>query len=269
MKCAWNELLSILPQEMKPQVDRLGRQDLQELRLRCGAPPELVVGGKSLWLTDAVTSQQLEHVVNLASRYSPWASNTTSFGYLTAPGGHRIGLCGMATEKGFRQLTSLNIRVARDFPGIAMGLPKEGNLLIIGPPGCGKTTLLRDFARFLAENLTVSVVDERGELFPQGFSRGKRMDVLTGRKKPDGIEMVLRTMAPQVIVADEITSTFDCDALLSTAWCGVQVVATAHASSRQDLMGRGLYRPILQLGIFDHLVIMQRDKSWRLERMVL
>lgn len=269
MNCAWKQLLSILPQDYKQDVDKLGKDSLQELRLRLGKPPELVCKNESLWLEDLVTADDLQHVVNLASRYSPWAAQSSSHGYLTAPGGHRIGLCGIATEKGFRELASLNIRVARDFPGISAGLPCNGNLLIIGPPCCGKTTLLRDYSRNLAEKITVSVVDERGELFPEGFSTGKRMDVMIGRRKPKAIEMLLRTMGPEVIVADEITSEYDCRALLSAGWCGVRVVATAHAADRQDLLKRQIYRPLVDLGLFEQLVVMGRDKSWRLERMSL
>ena len=115
---------------------------------------------------------------------------------------------------------------------------------------------------------TVCVVDERSELFPQGICTGRRMDVLTGRRKSIAIESVLRTMGPQVIVADEITSEEDCRALLSASWCGVRVAATAHASCLRDLNERKTYRSIPELGIFERVVVMKPDKSWHLERLV-
>lgn len=267
MNCAWKELIALLPQNYKQAVDNHGKDSLQELRLRLGRPPELVCGGKSHWLDGSVTREELEHVVNLASCYSPWSADTAADGYITAPGGHRVGLCGVAMENGLRELTSLNIRVARDLPGVSAGLPQRGNLLIIGPPGCGKTTLLRDYSRSLAENKLVSVVDQRGELFPPAFSRGRRMDVLTGKEKPQGIEMVLRTMGPDVIAVDEITCDRDCRSLLSAGWCGVTVAATAHAADKRDLMNRQIYRPLVELGLFENVVVMGRDKSYRLERM--
>ena len=95
------------------------------------------------------------------------------------------------------------------------------------------------------------------------------MDVLKGCPKEKGIEMVLRSMGPGCIAVDEITAQADCKALLSAAWCGVRLVATAHAGSVKDLLNRPLYRPILESGIFDHVLVMDRDKHWREERVVL
>lgn len=271
MKCAWNELLAILPQNLKHEADR-HRDTLQELRLRLDKPPELVTAGGSVWLTGAVAEPELRFVVNTASRYSPWAAETAAKGYITAPGGHRIGLCGEAVTqggqaRGMRNVTSLNIRVARDFPGIADKAPSQGNVLILGPPGSGKTTLLRDLIRNIAKDQTVAVVDERGELFPAGFDRGLRTDVLTGCGKAAGIDMLLRTMGPGYIAVDEITAAEDCRALRSALWCGVGLLATAHAASREDLLRRPVYRPLVESGCFDTLLILRRDKSWVTERM--
>lgn len=273
MKCAWQELLAILPTWLAREMDETAENTLEELRLRIGQPPHLLFRAGSRWLSRPVSAEDLNFCINTASRYSPWAAQSVGEGYLTAPGGHRIGLCGEAVVKdgvmsGIRTVSSLCIRVARDFPGMAEQYGNyQGSILIIGPPGSGKTTLLRDLAREISRNETVSVVDERGELFPAGMDRGARMDVLTGCPKTIGIDNVLRTMGPRTIAVDEITAKEDCAALLRAGWCGVRLMATAHASSSSDLRRRPLYSPLLEGELFDHLLIMHRDKSWREERM--
>lgn len=275
MMCAWNQLLGILPDWLAAETDRYGKQELQELRLRLGQVPELVLGQKSLWLDRITARDDLNFVINTASRYSPWAAGTVSEGFLTAPGGHRIGICGDVVMKnssmaGIRQVHSLCIRVARDFPGLGgntAGL--KGSVLLIGPPGSGKTTLLRDMARCAAQYETVCVVDERGELYPEGIPRGKRMDVLTGCGKEEGIDILLRTMGPSCIAVDEVTSEADCQALIRAGWCGVRLLATAHAASVSDLHQRPVYKSLISCKLFDHILVLSRDKSWREERMAI
>lgn len=275
MKCAWEQLIGILPAWLSCEVDKYGKQEVQEIRLRIGQVPELALGRGSLWLDRIVSRDDLNHIINIASRYSPWASETLAQGFLTAAGGHRIGVCGDAavnngTILGIRKLHSVCIRVARDFPGIAQkasGL--QGSILLIGPPGSGKTTLLRDMARTAAQKETVCVVDERGELFPEGIQRGKRMDVLTGCSKKNGIDSLLRTMGPSCIVVDEITTESDCEALIRAGWCGVRLLATAHASSVADLTSRPIYKSLISCKLFDHILVLDRNKMWRKERIAV
>lgn len=272
MICAWQELLGILPRWLAMEVECAGKEALQELRLRLGQAPELNLGTKSCWLKRLVSKEDLDAIINLSSRYSPWTAATVSSGFLTAPGGHRIGICGdtvIVSDRiqGIRSVTSLNIRVARDFPGIGLACGKlDGSVLLLGPPGSGKTTLLRDLVRQRSERENVCVVDQRGELFPPQFQRGKRVDVLTGCSKAEGIEMLLRTMGPSSIAVDEITSEVDCDALIRAGWCGVKLLATAHAHSVNDLKKRPVYRALGESGLFDHMLVLARDKSWREER---
>ncbi len=273
MTCAWNELLSILPLRMRAQVDELGKLDAQQLYLRLGGRPEIILKGGSRFLEDCITGEDLNFVINTASRYSPWAAATMSRGYITAPGGHRIGICGDAVVKngavsGIRNITSVCIRIARDYPGISRDLATlTGSVLILGAPGWGKTTLLRDLIRERsASGAYISVADEREELFPPGFDRGPRTEVMTGCGKASGIDMLLRTMGPQIIAMDEITAEEDCQALQKAAWCGVSLYATAHASSLADYLNRGIYAPLVKQNLFETIVILHRDKSWHLER---
>lgn len=282
MRCAWQAYINLLPIRMRQEVDRLGHNTLQELRLRLNLPPELITADGSVWLDDTVTRDDLSFCVNAASRYSPWSAATSAQGYITAPGGHRVGICGTAAVSdgkmtGITEASSLCLRVARDFPGIAEKASTiKGSILILGRPGSGKTTLLRDLIRQKSDNFEerVAVVDERGELFPkiQGencFPTGRRTDILTGCAKSQGINAVLRTMNPTIIAVDEITESGDCDALIQAGWCGVKFLATVHAGSRSDLYSRPIYKQIIKSGLFEHLLILRSDKSWRLERMEL
>ena len=273
MNCAWKELLSILPPRWRREVDSLGSETAQNIRLRVHAPPELCCGDRNHWLSDTVSRDDVNFVINTASRYSPWAAASIGKGYLTAPGGHRIGICGEAVIKNgelttIREISSLCIRVARDISGVSGDLEsRSGSILILGAPGWGKTTLLRDLIRQKGkQGMHVCVVDEREELFPSGIPRENTLDVLLGCKKSDGIQMALRTMEPQVIAMDEITALEDCEALRQGAWCGVTLLATAHAASLSDYLHREVYAPLVRQNLFENIVVLHSDKSWSLER---
>lgn len=271
MMCAWNQLLNILPDWLRKDADRIGKDSLRELRLRINAPPELVLNQKSVWLDRNIVEDDIHYCINTASRYSPWAATGFSQGYITSAGGHRIGLCGESVLKngvavGMRKISSINIRVARDFPGISSSICHSNkSLIILGAPGSGKTTLLRDLARSLAERCSIAVIDERGELFPDGFTRGKRMDILYGCPKQIGIEMLIRTMTPEYIAVDEITSEEDSTALLKAVGCGVKLLASAHASSVQDFHNRPCYQYLLQYRLFEHFIVLEKDNSFHME----
>lgn len=280
MNCAWDAFISLVPGRMRSEVDRQGRVQLLELRLRLGRKPELVMKDYSCFLTLTVTQADICFCINIASEYSPWAASTVSHGYITAPGGHRIGICGSSvlrsdTHQEIRSPTSVCIRVARDFPDISRKIPIHNrSTLIIGKPGSGKTTLLRDIVRrYSGSGLgAITVVDERRELFPMYrdefcFSPGERTDVISGGSKASGIECALRTMGPSCIAVDEITSLEDCTALYHAGWCGVCLLATAHAGSKEELLSRPVYKPLVKGGIFEYLLILREDKSFYWERM--
>ena len=190
MMCQWQDFLNLVPKQIRKEVDRLGKDSLQELRLRIGYAPTLIFQDTKIWLENKVIFDDLTYCINVASEYSPWASATESCGYITAPGGHRVGICGVAAVddeiiKSIRTPSSLCIRVARDFGGISdTHCLQSGSMLIIGRPGSGKTTLLRDLIRLRSDkfNECICVVDERGEIFPRDrngfcFRTGKNTDI--------------------------------------------------------------------------------------------
>ncbi len=280
MICQWQSLIKILPTWMRTPVDKHGKNTLQELRMRLNMPPELICADGNIWLEQTVLSEDIRFCINVASQYSPWSVSTVKNGFITVCGGHRIGICGTFVLDNGKIISintpnSLCIRVARDYTGISKDLASHsGSMLIIGPPGSGKTTLLRDIIRSRSnlKNGNITVIDERGEIFPYHqnqmcFPTGRRTDIISGCSKTQGIEMALRNMGPELIAVDEITANEDCTALIRAGWCGVDLMATAHASSKEDLLSRPVYQPIVASRLFDTLITLHRDKSWRAERM--
>lgn len=275
MICAWKYFLDVLPPWLREETDKLGFTSLQELRMRVNAPPELVLSQGPVWLDRHIHEDDISLCINLASHYSPWAATTISRGYLTTQGGHRIGICGEAVcingmITGMKHIRSICIRIARDFPGIAEKINIDAkSILILGTPGSGKTTLLRDLIRIIGKRETVCVVDERGELFPEQFPSGRRVDVLTGCRKNEGLDIVMRTMGPDRVAVDEITAMEDAEALINVLGCGVGILATAHASSVDDMKRRPIYQKLWNMALFDSIVVMHADKTYHEERICL
>lgn len=277
----WETLDRMLPRflrEMLAHLDQTTRQEVEELRLREGFPLAICRRGEEwvhpLWRARPLTGEDLSRVLETAGGGSVHTIlEQLRSGYVTAPGGIRLGICGEgAVQAGellsFRRVTSLALRVPHALPGVAApllpALCREGRLqstLLISPPGVGKTTLLRDLIRCLSQGEgiaphRVGVADERGEL-GAGFLRrqlGPRTDVMENCPKATALLMLLRGMAPQVLAADEITDPADLRAMEEAAGCGVVLLATAHGSSREELRQRPVYRRMLAAGIFSRFV---------------
>lgn len=288
---SFRQAAEVLPRPFRDCALALSREEQErgeELRLRMGRPMSLVepTGERELD-SPPVSRECLERLLEYASGSSlHTALPQLSRGFLTVPGGHRLGLCGRVVLRegevvNLRPLSSASLRIARQIRGSAdRVLPRlcqEGRLrstLILAPPGLGKTTLLRDVIRKVSEGencvpLRVSLADERGEVAAMwdGQPRldvGRRTDVIEGCPKGQALTMLLRAMSPQVLAVDEITARADGEALTMAVGCGATLLATAHGTDREDLLRRPLYRALLEENLFQRLVTIRRRGTERI-----
>lgn len=289
-------VLPLLPEPLRRATNGWAREYLgkiEELRLRMGQRLLLLCGAEELFLPTApVSAQDIQIILERAAEFSLYrCAESIRSGFLTVRGGCRIGLCGTAVCRGgeiatLQDISSLSIRIARELPGVAAEiypqLWQDGHFestLIIAPPGCGKTTFLRDLVRLLSTGgayapLRVAVVDERCEIaatlsgVPQ-FDLGARTDVLSAAEKTAGILMLLRAMAPDVIAVDEITDPADIQAMVQAGNCGVSFLATVHGRDLEELRRRRVCRELLETELFRRFVILERQgqaRRFRVER---
>lgn len=282
-----------LPRRIRELLPEESLGDVQELRLRSGQPFLLKKADgifaleKSGVLLSApwergirISAADLRETVSLLSAYSLYAfEEELRQGYITIAGGHRVGFCGKAVlENGeirmLRQINALNIRIAREQRGwgeqFLPWLMEKGEFchtLIVSPPGCGKTTLLRDIVRCLSEReKTVGIVDERGEIAPlrDGVPQmdvGPCTDVLEGCPKAKGMVLLLRSMSPDIIAVDELGRKEDIEAVEEVLNAGVKLIATAHGRDFADLETRPQLRVLIRKKIFERYLFLSNRKG--------
>ena len=271
-------VLSALPYRLLEEIRQCWTGErIEEIRLRRGRKASLTLSGKNLVLETVTDGSEIDVILTGMCRGSLYAySDTINRGYISLPGGIRVGICGRASCEGERilgvsEITSLAVRIphkARRIGGKICDLLYEfergRGVLIYSPPGVGKTTLLRGVISILSSGdhpLRTAVVDTRGELT---FSIGGSdlcIDVLSGYPRGVGIEIATRTLSAEVIVCDEIGDYVEAMALVSSHNCGVPLIASAHAGSVDELLRRTGIMLLHEANIFGAYVGIKRVGS--------
>ena len=281
----WNEtrrfLAPCFPEEVQTEMDMLLPGELREIRIRAERPTVFVTATRTAALSWAPGQHQLEALIEALSEYSLYArADQTSQGFLTLRGGHRMGLCGTIAHSDSRSVLSdigsVCIRVAGEWVGAADTLMARMkgvcSVLIIGAPGSGKTTMLRDLARQLARSRSmpqIAIVDERSELaacvngVPQ-LDVGASTDVLDGLRKVDALPWLIRAMAPQVIITDELGGDADAAAVQDALSCGTAVCASCHGTSLQDAASRPPLAGLMARRAFDLYAVLAPEGGGRI-----
>ena len=299
-------LLMLFPAMLRAQWRYVAQrqEQINEIRLRNGKPILVYEGGREYFLDEEgeytceiararnMNGEEIAAILEHACDYSLYAfEEELRRGFLTVEGGHRIGICGqIIPEEGggvraIKSVSSMNIRVSHEVWGVSDAvLPwiyhsgRLRNVLILSPPGCGKTTLLRDLIRQISDGnawdggRTVGVVDERCEIAAGCLGRhnnrvGMRTDVMDACPKTTGIGLLLRSMAPQVIAVDEIGSREDMDALKEAAVSGCSILATAHGADVSDIRRR--FPELMKDSFFELFVVLEKRNGRCLVKSIL
>ena len=285
------QILNILAKNVRRIVERdvPDVSGLQEIRLRTGQPLRVLRGNRETVLSEEgqphiVTKEEMRETMEYISHYSLYAfENELRQGFLTIEGGHRVGVAGkviMEKDKGknIQYISSVNIRVSHEVIGCADTLlpyitknRQVCHTLIISPPGCGKTTLIRDLIRQISDGNTyvkgcsVGVVDERSELGGccLGIAQnhlGTRTDILDCCPKADGMIMLIRSMAPQVIAVDEIGTREDIHAVEYAMQCGCKLIASVHGLDMEEASRKPVLGELIRRRMFERYVVLGNGK---------
>ena len=276
----WYETIAFfthcLPKAVARPLNALPDGSLREIRVRAGQSIRLSTRQGETICPCEPTSQQVAQMAEALCEHALYArAEEQRSGFVTLRGGHRMGLCGRVICQGqsiraLRDISSFCIRIAGQWRGAADGLigqltDENGfcrSTLIVGLPGMGKTTLLRDSLRRLSEaGRRVCVVDERSEIaamcdgLPQ-LEVGPCTDVLDGCGKEAGLRWLLRSLSPEVLVTDELSDTLDAQAALEAIRSGVSMLATVHGRDLDSVCGRNTLYPLIRDRAFERYAVL-------------
>ncbi len=277
------EIVGIFPTKIGSLLkDRLNKEQVYELRIKIGKPI-LVYSkyGESI-INYISTKEDMKSIMQKVSNYSLYAyEEDIRQGFITIKGGHRIGIAGECVMengevKTIRNISSVNVRICREVIGCSNKVMKYitsaykvYNTIIISPPKCGKTTILRDIARNISSGMPslgiagkkVVVIDERSEIgacyfgIPQS-DLGIRTDVLDNCLKREGLIMAIRSLSPEVLICDEIGTRGDIEALIMAFNSGVNIITTIHGFTIEDLYKRRVLGDLLDNEILERAIIL-------------
>lgn len=284
----WNETRQFLapcfPEEVRTELDMLLPGELREIRIRVNRPTVFVTATRTAALPWSPDKQQLEALVEGLSGHSLYArSDETGQGFLTLLGGHRMGLCGHVSNSDkqsvLSDIGSVCIRIATEWPGAADPLLARmtglSSILVIGAPGSGKTTMLRDLARQLSSGrkaVQTAIVDERSEIAAcvGGISQldvGSSTDVLDGLPKTAALPWLVRSMSPQLIITDELGGAEDAAAVMDAIACGAAVCSSVHGTSLQEVARRPALAALMARRAFDLYAVLAPEGGGRIAAM--
>lgn len=254
---------------------------LEEIRVRNNLPLILKIGQAEKVIDHKITTEDINYIFQKICENSIYSyQKQIANGFITVQGGNRVGIVGTAVLDGndkvinFNYISGLNFRISRQIIGCSNQIVDEifngcggiYNTLIISKPGIGKTTLLRDIVRNVSngmpnkfKGMNVTVIDERGEISAtyKGIMQndlGMRTDVINDIPKYIGMKMAIRSMAPKVIVADEIGNKRDSEAIKYAMCCGVKGIFTAHGASLEELEKNPEISDLLENKIFEKII---------------
>lgn len=257
-------MTKLFPINLKNKLEKyISSSTLQEIRFKVDRPIILNFSDREIILEESTSMEDIRTIVNKISKFSIFASEEyVKQGFITIQGGHRVGITGEwvfenGNVKYLKNISSFNIRISREVLGFGKKfinyIHRDGfiqNTLIISPPKCGKTTLLRDLARIISNGeaplrrgFKISIIDERSEIaasfngVPQ-LDVGMRTDVYDKCLKSKGIILAIRSMAPEIIICDEIGTKDDFESILLAYNSGVSIISTIHGSNEEDFYNK-------------------------------
>ena len=272
-------LFKYFPLKLTEALKFMDNEKLQEIRIIAERNCAILKGGKLCETNVKISAKDVTSIVETMCRGSLYAlQSSLSSGFFTIEGGHRVGVCGkVSCENGkithMSDISALCIRISREIIGAADNImdyieceDRVYNTLIISPPGCGKTTVLRDIARNIGNRKKVCIVDERSEIAAciGGVAQndiGKFTCVLDRAPKTEGMRILLRTMAPDVIITDETGGENEEQAIYEIINCGIKLITTIHGYNERDILRRQYFKKLMEMGIFERIIVLSNKKG--------